>query len=396
MSHKPKIHRFSDLKRLAARLRDYLNGGEQDFVLLYAYNGTGKTRLSMAFKDAGKRKNKGRPDTLYFNAFTEDLFSWDNDLSGDSERLLHINTDSKFFKGLKDLTLDERIGHYLSRYADFSFDINYDKWTISFRKGDARHIKVSRGEENIFIWCLFMAICERVIDGAESYEWVKYIYIDDPITSLDDNNAIAVASDLAKLLRKAKGRTRSSVPVTAEGPGGEDAPPRTVLAPIKAVVSSHHALFFNVVCNELKKDEHKKYLLQRPERGTVYTLRATDETPFFHHVSMLAELQKAAQDGKLFTYHFNMLRSILEKTATFFGRDNFSACIHGLEDADLFARALNLLSHGKYDIYQPSAMVDDNKRLFRQLLAGFLERYQFALPDVFEKPANKTASAPTP
>jgi hypothetical protein len=111
---------------------------------------------------------------------------------------------------------------------------------------------------------------------------------------------------------------------------------------------------------------------------------------------MLAELQKAAAaGGTLYTYHFNMLRSILEKTATFFGHDDFSTCIHGLEDADLFARALNLLSHGKYDIYQPSTMVDDNKRLFRQLLAGFLERYQFALPDVFEKPANKTASAPT-
>jgi hypothetical protein len=407
MSDKPKIHRFSDLKRLATRLRDDLNGGKQDFVLLYAYNGTGKTRLSMVFKDIGKQKRNlthdgseyfdGRQtysgskivaDTLYFNAFTEDLFSWDNDLENDHERHLRINTDSKFFKGLKDLTLDERIGHYLSRYADFSFDIDYDKWTISFRKGDARHIKVSRGEENIFIWCLFMAICERVIDGAESYEWVKYIYIDDPITSLDDNNAIAVASDLAKLLRKAKGRTRY-VSVTTAGPGGEAVPPRTVPAPIKAVVSSHHALFFNVVCNELKKDTHKKFLLQRPERGNFYTLRATDDTPFFHHVSMLAELQKAAQDGKLFTYHFNMLRSILEKTATFFGRDDFSACIHGLEDSDLFASALNLLSHGKYDIYQPSAMVDDNKKLFRDILNGFLERYQFALPDVFEKQINK-------
>ena len=58
------------------------------------------------------------------------------------------------------------------------------------------HIKVSRGEENIFVWCVFMAICELVIDEAETYKWVKYIYIDDPISSLDDNNAIAVASDL--------------------------------------------------------------------------------------------------------------------------------------------------------------------------------------------------------
>ena len=380
---RPKIHRFTDLKRLVTRMRDDLNGGDQDFLLLYAYNGTGKTRLSMAFKDAGKRKNKGQPDSLYFNAFTEDLFSWDNDLEKDSERRLYINAESKFFKGLKDLALDERIGFYLARYADFLFDIDYDQWTVSFRKGDAQHIKVSRGEENIFIWCMFLAICERVIDGAESYEWVKYIYIDDPITSLDDNNAIAVASDLAKLLRKAKGRTKQGVAVSNDGQMAE----WKVIAPIKAVVSSHHALFFNVVCNELKTDKHKKYFLHRPERGTAYTLRATDETPFFHHVAMLAELQNAADSDKLFTFHFNILRSILEKTATFFGRDDFSACIHGLDDSELFARALNLLSHGKYDIYQPMEMVDDNKKLFRQILDAFLGRYEFSLPEIFGRTA---------
>jgi hypothetical protein len=393
MSERTKVHRFTDMRRLVTRLRDDLTGGNQDFVLLYAYNGTGKTRLSMAFKDEGKRKNKGNPDTLYFNAYTEDLFSWDNDLEKDSERRLHINTDSKFFKGLKELALDERIGFYLGRYADFLFDIDYDQWTISFRKGDdARHIKVSRGEENIFIWCVFMAICERVIDGAESYQWVKYLYIDDPITSLDDNNAIAVASDLAKLLRQAKGRTRPEAAV-AGGPVEAHSPPRLVPAPIKAVVSSHHGLFFNVVCNELKKDAHKKYFLQRPERGSTYTLRATDDTPFFHHVAMLAEIQKAAADDKLYTHHFNTLRSILEKTAIFFGNDDFSRCIHGVDDEVLYARALNLLSHGKFDIYQPTEMGDDNKRLFRQILDAFLGRYQFALPDIFEKQAPRTREA---
>ena len=40
-----------------------------------------------------------------------------------------------------------------------------------------------------------MAICERVIDGHPSYQWAKHLYIDDPISSLDDDNAIAVACD---------------------------------------------------------------------------------------------------------------------------------------------------------------------------------------------------------
>ena len=94
MSTKPTIHRYTSMGRLVTRLRDALN--DSDYVLLYAYNGTGKTRLSMAFKDQGKRKNKGQADTLYFNAFTEDLFSWDNDLPNDRERRLRINAESKF------------------------------------------------------------------------------------------------------------------------------------------------------------------------------------------------------------------------------------------------------------------------------------------------------------
>lgn len=349
--------KYSSINRLVQRLRDDLNGGGQNFVLLYAYNGTGKTRLSMDFKEAGKRKNGGNPDTLYFNAFTEDLFHWDNDLDNDSQRVLRINSASRFFSGIKELALEENIQSYLGRYADFDFDIDYGNWTIAFSKDDAEHIKVSRGEENIFIWCLFMAICERVIDGHPSYAWVQYLYIDDPISSLDDNNAIAVASDLAQLLRRGKDR-------------------------LKVVLSSHHSLFFNVACNELKKETHKKYFLHRPNRGGEYTLRATNDTPFFHHVAMLSEVRKAAESDALYTYHFNMLRSILEKTAVFFGHDDFSACIHGVDDEVLYARALNLLSHGQYAIYEPREMGEDTKALFRQILTAFLDRYRFALPEL--------------
>ena len=68
---------FADLNALAAHLREELRQ-DKKFILLYAYNGTGKTRLSTAFKDLGKHGDER--DTLYFNAFTEDLFTWDNDL----------------------------------------------------------------------------------------------------------------------------------------------------------------------------------------------------------------------------------------------------------------------------------------------------------------------------
>ena len=361
MSNKPKVYRYKTMRNLVTRLRDDLNN--QDFVLLYAYNGTGKTRLSMAFKEAGKRNGVER-DTLYFNAYTEDLFHWDNDLTNDTERVLMLNSESRFFSGFKELALEDKIRPYLHRYADFDFRIDYEQWTITFSSGDVDHIKVSRGEENIFIWCIFLAICELTIDGDDAYNWVRYLYIDDPISSLDDNNAIAVASDLAQLLKKGRDR-------------------------LKSVISSHHGLFFNVMCNELKKSPHKKYFLHRANTPDGYTLRATDDTPFFHHVAMLSELQQAAESDKLYTHHFNMLRSIMEKTATFFGSDDFSACIHGVDDEVLYARALNLLSHGKYSAYEPREMVDDTKILFKNILRAFLKRYQFHLPGLLTEEPNQ-------
>lgn len=386
MSTKPKINKYANLKTLARKLRDDLGGA--DLLLLYAYNRTGKTRLSMEFKDEGKRKNNGNADTLYFNAFTEDLFTWDNDLDGDAVRHLRLNPDSTFFNGLKDLALDETIAGYLSRYADFDFDIDYETWKVSFRSGGAENIKISRGEQNIFIWCLFMALCERMLDGHVSYQSVKYLYIDDPISSLDDNNAIAVACDLAQLLRRATSRK------------GQNGAP----APIKVVFSTHHALFFNVMCNELgrakegePKVTHTRYFLHRPNREGAYTLRATEDTPFFHHVASLAELQLAATPGtgKLYTFHFNALRSIMEKTASFFGHADIAFCLKALnneEDRALYNRALNLLSHGKYAIHEPTEMGEDNKELFRRILNDFVTKFQFDLPEILEAPT----TAPLP
>ena len=135
MSKRSKIYHYKSLSRVATRLRDDLrdiDNGDYDIVLLYAYNGTGKTRLSMEFIELGKRKNGIARDTLYFNAFTEDLFFWDNDLNNDSERTLKINSDSKFFDGFKELDLENRIFAYLERYATFDFKIDYEKWRIIF------------------------------------------------------------------------------------------------------------------------------------------------------------------------------------------------------------------------------------------------------------------------
>jgi len=378
---------FKDLNALATHLRHEL--ADKKFILLYAYNGIGKTRLSTAFKDLGKSVNYDgeteQRDTLYFNAFTEDLFSWDNDLENDSDRKLKLNADSRFFAGLESMEMDNRIRSLLDRYADFEFRIDTTTWEVVFAREfrvqkngntgeetestDARqgvggddyetrrkeNIKVSRGEENIFIWCFFLAIVELALDddGSGPYNWVKHIYIDDPISSLDEHNAIAVANHLSNLLKRPESQLRT-------------------------VISTHHTLFFNVLCNELNKAN--QYFLSRDGSSEGFLLRRTGNTPFFHHVAALAELYEADRAGRLYTHHFNMLRAILEKTASFHGYQHFSACVKrdaDDEDGVLHTRLINILSHGNYSLYEPQEMLEENKRYFRKILHDFIHRYPF-------------------
>ncbi|MCH8558449.1 MAG: AAA family ATPase [Balneolia bacterium] len=392
------ITNFNNLTEVVSEFRKYLTGENRslkDVILFYAYNGTGKTRLSMEFKELGKTNNPPR-DTLYFNAFTEDLFYWDNDLDGDEHRVLLLNKHSQFFGGIENLDIDNKIRPLLHNYSDFNFiiDFNYVKptdagqenpvtyWAIRFIReevvdGVARNIeniKISRGEENLFIWCFFLAIYQLVIDGAEDYDWVRYIYIDDPISSLDENNAIALACGLATIIE-------SGLYKEIEEAGEKKKVERE--RKIKVVLSTHHSLFFNVMYNEIKM-KRKTFFLHSND-PLAYKLQDTADTPFFHHIALLGELKRVADSDVIHTYHFNGLRTVMEKAVSFFGYNKIDEVIHGLEDEVLFHRAVQLLSHGKYSIFAPSPMTPDTKDLFKKILYGFTDKYKFRLPEIFNE-----------
>jgi len=375
------ITNFNTLTEVMEHLRKDLTGDhrrEKELILLFAHNGTGKTRLSMAFRQAGKKfdeeGNVLERDTLYFNAFTEDLFNWDNDLVNDSQRLLKLNKDSRFFDSLQELEMENRIGPLFQNYVDLNFFIDYENYTVTFNRNviedetekTIENIKISRGEENLFIWCFFIAVCELAIDHVNSeddtgvYNWVKYIYVDDPISSLDENNAVAIACDLANLIRREDNK-------------------------IKTVISTHHSLFFNIMFNELRrKVKNKSYFLHFSDTQS-YGLQDTGDTPFFHHIAIISNIKKVVESDEIFTYHFNAMRNILEKTASFFGYDKIDRCIQGLDDEVLFERALQLFSHGKYSVFDPREMSPDNKDLFKRIFNGFLEKYEFYLPEIFNE-----------
>ena len=87
------------LKDIAQQLKD----ANKKVQLIYAFNGSGKTRLSREFKKPISPRNDtkeggaddeselSRNKILYYNAFTEDLFYWDNDLEADTEPKLKFS-----------------------------------------------------------------------------------------------------------------------------------------------------------------------------------------------------------------------------------------------------------------------------------------------------------------
>ena len=47
---------------------------DENIILIFAFNATGKTRLSVAYKDATKDPETGNHAGVYYNAYSEDLF----------------------------------------------------------------------------------------------------------------------------------------------------------------------------------------------------------------------------------------------------------------------------------------------------------------------------------
>ena len=371
-----KPESMESIDDLAQYMRDNLK--EKKYTLLFAHNSMGKTYLSMTFKDLGKTEDKR--DTLYFNAFTEDLFTWENDLENNSDRYLKINPQSLFFGSFIQVDMDTRIYTFLKDFVDFDFKIfeieiqeeedgkkNKQKIIRFFREEDYKGIeaddeeihgiKISRGEENIFIWCVFLAILQLVIDEDETYKGVDYVFIDDPISSLDENNAIAVAYRLGNLLKKQNNS-------------------------FQTIISSHHPLFFEVLSGILRNSQ--KYYLSRSKDSKLYNIREISERIFFYHIAMLVELYDAIESDNLYTYHFNILRNVLEKTARFHGLDKFSDCFRkdsesssGDLETNLSAKIINILNHGDLQMYEPKPMMENNKELFKKIFYNFIEDYKF-------------------
>ena len=159
-------------------IAETLRNADKKVQLIYAFNASGKTRLSRAFRElidpkTEERDDDYRPKVLYYNAFTEDLFYWDNDLTGDTERKLCIQPNAFTRSAFEDLGLNLNVITVFQRYTQPNltprFNEKYktkdednkkipsgifrsDLHTGQDPKTDPERLKISKGEESNFIW----------------------------------------------------------------------------------------------------------------------------------------------------------------------------------------------------------------------------------------------------
>ena len=327
-----------------AKIAQQLNGTDKKIQLIYAFNGTGKTRLSRAFKHEIDPKQEGDDASseladkkiIYYSAFTEDLFYWDNDLGQDAEPKLKIQPNA-FTKWVleeqgQELSIARTFQHYTSDKLTPHFSDDFSSVSFSFERGNQEpepHVKISKGEESNFIWSVFHALLEQVIAelnipeaadrSTDVFNKLTHVFIDDPVSSLDENHLIELAVNLAELIKSSE-------------------------SGLKFVITTHSPLFYNVLFNELSNKGC--YMLERLEDGS-YALtekKGDSNKSFSYHLHLLRTIEQAIADSKVERYHFILLRNLYEKTASFLGYPKWGELLP--DDKQLYySRIINFTSH---------------------------------------------------
>ena len=382
------------LTEIAQTLKDT----DKKVQLIYAFNGVGKTRLSREFKELVAPKTEGEEaeeempiKVLYYNAFTEDLFYWDNDLDEDKNRklIIHPNnfTDWIFKDQGQESNVITHFQHYTNDKLTPSFnqeyttknadgkDITvraYSEIKFSLERGDDNpidNIKISKGEESCLIWCVFFSLIKLVIDtlkesdpanrDTNQFDELEYIFIDDPVSSLDENHLIELAVNIAELIRQSESN-------------------------VKFIITTHNPLFYNVLYNELELKKKNKqgneccYLLRKDDDGT-YELNGKlgdSNKSFSYHLHLRQILQDAVDNNSIEKYHFMLLRNLYEKTANFLDYPQWSELLPE-DKKTYYNRIIQFTSHSTLSNEAIPEPTEPEKNTLKFLLKHLIDNYSY-------------------
>ncbi len=362
-----------------------LKASNKKVQLIYAFNATGKTRLSREFKqliargndigeDAADVPELARTKILYYNAFTEDLFYWDNDLEGDVDPKLKIQPNSFTDWILGEQGHDRNITTNFQRYANEKLTPRFNEEyktigqggkevtvkafsevTFSLERGDdggSRNLKISKGEESIFIWSVFYTLLDQVISilniaepserETAQFDQLEYVFIDDPVSSLDENHLMQLAVNLGRLIKSSE-------------------------SSIKFIISTHSPLFYNVLYNEISAKHG--YILSKFDDGSfeLDEKKGDSNQSFSYHLHIKKLIENAIEQNSVQRYHFALLRNLYEKTASFLGYERWSDLLPGDQKA-YASRVMNFYPHNSLSNEQIAEPTGPEKEMVNLLL----------------------------
>ena len=351
---------YNSIKGVLKRIKNDLDNIESDktnVIAIYAHNGSGKTRLSKLFQDKYKEK------VLCYNAFMEDFFHWDND-----NTLLTIDTDSWVTKLIDSQGLNDSISKNFQTFTNLKVesDINVRTGRITFNlpTGDSssrQNIKISRGEESVFIWTVFYTIIETVIDilnetyenrSTHDFDDINYIILDDPVSSLDDTRIITIALKISNLIHNSKNY-------------------------FQFLITTHHPLFYNVLFNSSSLKWNKiNYILDKVDNS--YKLKKQKkDSPFAYHLVIIEEIKNAIANNNIRKHHYNLFRCLLEKTANFLGYNHWKKCLEEIPTEADFIKCIDHYSHERLSELEYSNLTNENMEIFKATFNSFYTIYKW-------------------
>ena len=167
MGEKDFVCTKDTLKKIAEGLKKKCDGLEKNLkaFLIFAFNGTGKTRLSHEFQkivNQDTELTEDRIQILNYNSDFEDIFYWEKE----STHKLVVQNNPLFNFMINEQGEEKNIVSYFQGLINKSINVNFhinerdtkDWITFDFMTGGndtERNIKISKGEESCFIWSIF-------------------------------------------------------------------------------------------------------------------------------------------------------------------------------------------------------------------------------------------------
>ncbi len=265
----------------------------------------------------------------------------------------------------------ENFQYYTDEKLNPSFNEDFSEIAFYFARGNdeqIENIKISKGEESNFIWSIFYVLIRQVIaelnileDSEEErstyqFDDLEYIFIDDPVSSLDENHLIQRAVDLADLIKSSESE-------------------------LKFIITTHNVLFYNVLYNELKDLKNKKesYLLLKNEDGSFDILEKQGDSnkSFSYHLHLKGVIEKAIENQQVERFHFMLLRNLYEKTANFLGYKQWSDILPEDSRRNYFQRIINFTSHSTLSNEAFAEPTPQEQETVKLLLKHLLDNYNF-------------------